>query len=205
MNIIITGSSQGLGLALASSLFEQGHEIIGISRREDNQPWKTYQCDIQNYGDICITCGQISRERGYIDVLINNAGVILSKKMSDYKLTEVQDVIDTNVIGTFLMTQYMTEVMTDQRRGYIINIGSTRSITAAPNKSLYSMSKFAIRALTQSINIEYNKYGVYSTLICSGAIEEGKVTHNDIIKTVNYLLSMPITAKIPELVIGGQL
>jgi short-subunit dehydrogenase len=100
--------------------------------------------------------------------------------------------------------------MKEQKNGFIINIGSTRAITSAPGKSLYSMSKFALRSMTQSINIEYNKEGIYSTLICPGAIDkEGtdktKVQYNDVINTVKYLLTVPISASVPEIILGGQL
>jgi short-subunit dehydrogenase len=208
MNIVITGTSQGLGLALASALYEQGHTVIGLSRREIVQPWETCQCDIRNLGDVCGVINYLYKVHGYIDVLINNAGKVLSKKMSDYKLTEVHEILDVNIMGTFLMSQHLSECMAKQGGGYIINIGSTRSITSAPNKSLYAMSKFAVRALTQSINTEYNSRGVYSTLVCPGQIDDNDITKvqtQEVIKTVNYLLSMPITAKVPEIIIGGML
>lgn len=208
MNILITGCSRGLGRYLSDELFEQGHSVIGLARYSGRPNVPFYSCDLTKTFDTHMTLTKIFEHYKTIDVLINNASVINCKPLEQYTLEDIDETLDLNIKGTMIVTQRVLSLMSFNKKGYVINIGSTRSITSAPNKALYSMSKFAIRALTQSINIEYNRYGVYSTLLCPGAIDntkEDKVHYEDVMRSINYLLSMPMRAKVPELIIGGQL
>ena len=218
---IITGTGKGIGKAIGIGLVSCGYKVIGLTRSwSKNEIFDNYICDITKPAEIRRVLKSIVKKYGGIDILINNAGIIKFKLIEKYTEQDYQDMFRVNVEGTFFITKATILIMKKQKSGYIINIGSTRAITAAPNKSLYSMSKFAIRALTQSINSEYNSCGIKSTIICPGIVntESSKVVlkklkmdamlavqKSDIVKTVIYLLQLPKKLVVPEMILGGKL
>ena len=125
-----------------------------------------------------------------------------------------------NVKGTFLMCREVLPHMRKQKEGYIINISSVRGITAAPNKGIYSATKYAVRALTETIFLENKGYNIKATSVCPGIIwtdstkeklkmegltKKDVLLEEDIVKTIKYLLSLSQKAHIREIVIGGRL
>ena len=86
---------------------------------------------------------------GKVDVLINNAGVGVSKSISELSIDDFLSVFNVNVFGLALFTKEISKYMIDESYGTIINIGSTASLKGYKNGSIYSSSKFAVRCLTQ--------------------------------------------------------
>lgn len=212
--IAITGTTGKIGDVLFDEVFSHtGTNVASLSRsNEDSMTNKILmmQGNVNFNCDVNLFTQRILEKWGRIDILINNAGTMLMKPIEQYTVEDYYKIFEVNVKGAFLLSKEVLPIMKKQEQGYIINIGSTRAITAAPDKSLYCMSKFALRALTQSINIEYNKYGVYSTIICPGAVDVNrncpeKVQLEDISKTVKYLLSLSKNLRVPEIILGGQL
>lgn len=208
--IVITGGSKGLGLEIINQLYQNvNYQVATISR---NIKEKNCHYLLQFKGDITQTkdrekfIEKVIRKWGKIDILINNAGMLGEfKSIESYTEEEVNRIIDLNIKGTFLTTQLVIKSMISYNNstGYIINIGSTRSITGAPNKSLYSMTKFALRGLTQCINAEYKDRGIYSTIVCPGSFST--VSIKDITNIIKQIIELPKESNIPEIIIGGQL
>ncbi|MGE3062386.1 MAG: SDR family oxidoreductase [bacterium] len=204
--ILITGISYGLGKVLFERFSDNPQYFTaGISRSSSNTKSNNtiaMKADITKIDDIDACLLKIKDSWGGLDVLINNAGIVGDfKKIEDYTNEEVNTLVDINIKGTFLMTQRAVRIM--RRPGYIINIGSTRSITGAPNKTLYSMTKFALRGLTQSINSEMKKDGIISTIVCPGSFKT--VPLESIALMVENLINLPFEAHVPEVIIGGML
>ena len=203
--IVITGTTKGLGLAIHSKLSQELYNFSTISRTSENYEtgYSLQFCgDITNYWDRKHFIDKTIEKFGRIDVLINNAGIVNLKPLLEYTEFEYHTIFDVNVGGAFGLTQLVIEQMLKQDNGgHIINIGSTRAITGAPNKSLYSMSKFALRSMTQCINAEFKDKNIRSTIICPGQLDTIK---EEVVETIYYLVYNNIRF-IPEIIIGGML
>jgi meso-butanediol dehydrogenase/(S,S)-butanediol dehydrogenase/diacetyl reductase len=205
--MVITGTSRGLGLTIARTLYSCNDlNIATICRRgtycTDERTFN-FQGDITNSKDGISFINEVLKKFGQIDVLINNAGIVNLKSYLEYTPLDYAEIFSVNVAAPFFLSQLCIQQMLLQKAGgYIINIGSTRAITGAPDKSLYSMSKFALRSMTQCINAEFNCRNIYSTIICPGKITSENIY--DIINTIVFLIKNNIKT-IPEIIIGGKL
>lgn len=219
--MIITGATRGIGYAIAKEL-EKENTVISVGRRERKKkiPGIFIRCDITNKEDVKSCIQAIIENFGRIDVLINCAGVTLYNDLITATEKEFDKSFDVNVKGTFLMCREVLPHMREQREGYIINISSVRGVTAAPNKGIYSATKFAVRALTETILLENKEYNIKATSVCPGIVwtdstkeklkKEGLtkkdvLVEEDIIKTIRYLISLSPRAYVREIVIGGRL
>jgi NADP-dependent 3-hydroxy acid dehydrogenase YdfG len=206
--VLITGTEKGLGRALADALnndyrlilCDKDHKYSVVSQSKIIKP-----CDVSKISDVKEVVKLGLKKFGRIDVLINNAGLMLFDTFENIKETDIDAMYNVNIKGTLLFSQAVLPIMRKQRSGYIINISSTRGITGAPTKGAYSMTKFGVRALSETIFAENKKYGIKATTICPGKLGKNLVTYEDVVKTVKYLLSLGKQAHIRELIIGGQL
>jgi len=203
--IVITGTTRGLGLTILDKLSKDSYNIATISRTNNDYETDTllqFSGDITTYLNRQTFMHKVTKKFGHIDILINNAGIITLKPFLDYNLYDFARTFETNVMGTYFLTQLCIEQMLKQETGgHIITIGSTRAITGAPNKSLYSMSKFALRSMTQCINEEFKDKNIRSTIICPGQLDNIK---DDVVNTIYFLIQNDIRI-IPEIIIGGML
>ena len=201
--IIITGTTKGLGLAIYAKLSQEFYNFATISRT--NGDWENknnlqFCGDITNYWDRKHFIDKTIQKFGQIDVLINNAGIVNLKPFLEYTEFDYHTIFDINVGGAFGITQLVIKQMLQQENGgHIINIGSTRAITGAPDKSLYSMSKFALRSMSQCINAEFKT--IQSTIICPGQLDGIK---EEVVDVIEFLVKNNIR-NIPEIRIGGVL
>jgi len=203
--IIITGTSRGLGLKIFRELSKNSYNIATISRTSENLETNNllqFSGDITNYLDRQNFIHKVIKKFGRIDILINNAGIINLKSFLDYDEIDYEQIFNVNVMGTYFLTQLCIEQMLKQKTGgHIITIGSTRAITGAPNKSLYSMSKFALRSMNQCINAEFKDKNIRSTIVCPGQLDTIK---EKVIDTIEFLVKNDIRI-VPEIIIGGML
>lgn len=212
MNILIFGGTKGIGKEIANSLKAQ-HNIYVCGRSASviqEKSFKSMPCDITNENEINSVLSNMLLSWGPIHVVINSAGIVLMKPFLDYTSKDMDSVFDTNVKGACLITKEVIPIFKQQKGGRIIHLGSTRSFTVAPNKSIYAMSKFALKALNKSINLEFNKKGIYSSMVCPGRVDitgvnPQLVSPKDIIKAIEKIISLPYNMNIEELIIGGQL
>lgn len=219
--IVITGATRGIGYAIAKEL-EKDNMVISIGRKKHKKrmPGIFIKCDVTKEEDVKKTIQAIIKKFGRIDVLINCAGVMLYNDLTKATEKEFDVSFSVNVKGLFLMCREVLPHMRDQESGYIINISSVRGVTAAPNKGIYSATKFAVRSLTETIFLENREYGIKTTSVCPGIIwtestkeglkKEGLskkdvLSEDDIVKTIKYLLSLSPKAYVREIVIGGRL
>jgi len=203
--VVITGTSKGLGKSIYTSLMHEGYKIAAISRSA--QPYDfgkvlRFQGDLTNKETIEAFIYRTIKKYGHIDYLINNAGIVNLRSFLEYEEWEYEEIFKINVASSFYMSQECIKQMLKQPTGgHIINIGSTRSITGAPNKSLYSMSKFALRGMTQCINAEFKDKKITSTIICPGQLEKIEA---EVVKIIKDMIKNN-ERNIPEIIVGGQL
>lgn len=196
--ILITGASTGIGKASALYLDRLGFKVFaGIRKQTDvNNLQKESKgnltpviLDVTKTESITAALGFIEKETGgELYGLVNNAGIGFGGALEATPLTEIQKLMEVNVIGLLAVTQAFIPLLR-KSKGRIINIGSTLSLLASPGASVYSASKFAVRAITDSLRIELKPFDMSVILVAPGAVEsalweKGKAFREELRKNV---------------------
>ncbi len=158
-NIIITGSSSGIGQALRNYFTAQGDNVIGISLSGDD-----YNCDVSNYEAVKAIFNEIAKKIDKIDILIPCAGFGLYGAIELIENSKIQKEYDVNVMGTVNCIQCALPLMRDN--GKIINISSICALFPIPFRSFYCSSKAAISSLSDCLRMELSKTKIQVTAIC---------------------------------------
>ncbi len=167
-NIIISGGSLGIGKETARGLVNKGANVL-ITGRSKNRLIKAkkytgskiIEFDISDHKNISKNAENcVDILNGKVDVLINNAGIGVSKSISELNIDDFLNVFNVNVFGLALFTKEIANYMIDESYGTIINIGSTASLKGYKNGSIYSSSKFAVRCLTQCWQAELRPHNI---------------------------------------------
>jgi len=163
-NIIITGASSGIGLALKNHYLNEGHNVVGISRTNDD-----YSCDVSNFDAMQKVFEDIKKKFDKVDILISCAGFGIYGAIELIDNQKVQQEYDVNVMGTINAIQCALPFMSEN--GKIINISSICALFPIPFRSYYCSSKAAISMLSDCLRIELSKTKIQSTAICPGEIK----------------------------------
>ena len=167
-NIIITGGSLGIGRETAKNMISKGANVLITGRSESRlkqaQKYsgaKIIEFDISDMDNIAENAKKcIDILDGRIDVLVNNAGIGVSKSIDKLNIEDFLRVFNVNVFGLALFTKEIIPLMIKESYGTIVNIGSTASLKGYKNGSIYSSSKFAVRCLTQCWQAELRQYNI---------------------------------------------
>ncbi len=167
-NIIITGGSLGIGRETAKNMISKGANVLITGRSESRlkqaQKYsgaKIIEFDIADMDKISENAKKcIDILDGRIDVLVNNAGIGVSKSIDKLNIEDFLRVFNVNVFGLALFTKEIIPLMIKESYGTIVNIGSTASLKGYKNGSIYSSSKFAVRCLTQCWQAELRQYNI---------------------------------------------
>ena len=167
--ILITGGSAGIGLAFALKFLELGNEVIVTGRRQavlDQVKAKypklhTIQSDVADPAQIVALAARVKSDFPKLDVLMNNAGIMLSKnlKAPAADLTGLMVEMDTNVGGVIRMNSAFIDLLT-ANKGTLINVSSALAFVAVPAAPIYCASKAAIHSYTQSLRFQLEDTGV---------------------------------------------
>lgn len=215
--IIITGGSDGLGQALAEKL-SSDNKVIILARNEaamqeiaQRTGCSYYVCDVRDAKQVADTFEKISRKHHKIDVLINNAGVIVNGELVDIPDETIENVIATNTLGTIFAAKAALTRMKEQKEGLIVNVVSTAGITAKATRSIYNASKWAITGFTKALQEEAADYNVRVTGFYPGTIRtnlfakaglplNGKaLTTEQAVKAIEFVLSCDDEVLVPEI------
>jgi len=156
--ILITGGTEGLGLALVKNLIEKDSQIIVCARTKENlekikkelKEIETHQCDVSDYSQV----EKMIKETGQIDILINAAGVYYDGQLEDHTIEQIDQQIDINLKGTIYTCKAILPQMKKRQAGCIVNVSSTSGIKGKPNHSAYVASKWGVTGLTKSLQID---------------------------------------------------
>ncbi len=177
---LVTGSSQGIGLALGAGLGEAGATVVLNGRREgkllaaaDHLRHRgitvaTSLFDATDSSSIRQAVDRIEADIGPIDILINNAGIQRRGPLEDFDVDTWHEVMRNNVDSVFLVGQAVARYMIKRRRGKIINIASLQSEAARPSIAPYTASKGAVKNLTKGMCADWAKYGLQINAIGPG-------------------------------------
>jgi short-subunit dehydrogenase len=181
--VLITGASSGIGEELAEQLAQHGALLTLAARRADvlarlaeritdatgSRPLVS-ECDVTRDGDVERVVSETVRQRGKLDIVFANAGFGVAGAFAKLALADYRRQFETNVFGV-LRTLYAALPEVTRTRGQLVITGSVAGWVAAPGVSAYAMSKFALRALANSITPELARQGVALTLLSPGFVE----------------------------------
>ena len=172
-SVVVTGASSGIGEAIAEGFVAAGAHVVTGSRTEPSSPngqWVATDVADSAQADALIDAAVSTF--GRVDVVVNNAGVQVEKKIADTTDAEFDLVMDVNVRGVFNVCRAAVRQMCDQPDGggVIINIGSTAGNNADHGLAVYNASKGAVHSLTRAIAIDHGTDGIRCNAVCPGWI-----------------------------------
>lgn len=234
--VFITGASSGIGLSCARKFASQGASLILNARnvtvledikKELETKYATrvllLPFDVRNRDEVAKALTSLSQEWQAVDVLINNAGLVIGlDKEHQGNLDEWDVVIDTNIKGLLTVTRLLVPGMVERGRGHIINIGSIAGDGAYPGGSVYCATKAAVKALSDGLRIDLVDTPLRVTNIKPGMVETNfsvvrfrgdkgaadrfyqgihALSGDDVAETVYYAASAPEHVQIAEVLL----
>ncbi|MBM3341076.1 MAG: SDR family oxidoreductase [Betaproteobacteria bacterium] len=181
---LVTGASYGIGAAIAEVLARDGYDVA-VNELNPEALVNTLSkikahgaralavpLDVRSQPSIEACMQHVLANFGKLDLLVNNAGVLLRKPALDITREEWQNVIDINLTGTFFMSQQMgRHLIATKRKGSIISISSTHAIVGVAAVSAYGISKAGISQMTRMLAIEWASHGIRVNAIAPGTTE----------------------------------
>ena len=165
MTIIITGTSTGIGFALAEYFGKKGHQVYGLSRKNtESEFFKTIPTDITDHSQVENAISEILKAEKRIDLLINNAGMGMVGAVEDSKKEEILKLFNLNLVGAVQMMTGVLPKMREQKSGKIINVSSIGSEMGLPFRGFYSASKSALDKVTEAMRYEVYPWNIH---VCS--------------------------------------
>ena len=181
---VITGSTKGIGLAVARALIKEGASVV-ISSRSQEDVQQTVeelrqettslvegkQCDVREADQCAMLIDYCVEKLGGIDILVNNAGIGLFKKVEEMSVQEWRDVLATNLDGVFFGCRFAIPEMKKSGGGFIINIGSLAGKNAFPQGGAYNASKFGLTGFSEALMQEVRHENVQVAYIMPGSVD----------------------------------
>lgn len=160
---LITGSRKGIGRYLAEHYLKKGHRVFGCSRASADWEMPHYthiRADVTHEAEIRSLFSVIRKEVGRIDNLINNAGIASMNHSLLTPAATVGNILNTNVLGTFLFCREAAKMMQQKKYGRIVNFGTVATPLLLEGEAIYAASKAAVICLTQILAKEFGSFGI---------------------------------------------
>jgi len=167
--ILITGASSGFGLMLANDLHKKGFNVIGTSREPEKYKgkfaFKLLRLDIDDDNSINSFAEQVFKETKQLDVLVNNAGFMITGLAEETPIDVARKQFETNFWGTVKVTNALLPQFRKQKFGQIITVSSIVGLIGPPNLSYYSASKHAVEGYFKSLRFELNQFNIKVSVV----------------------------------------
>jgi 3-hydroxy acid dehydrogenase/malonic semialdehyde reductase len=187
MSVFITGASAGIGAATAKAFAALGRDLVLVARREERLKElkaellkehgsklrvDTFELDVTDSAAVDALMKNHQSVLSQVDVLINNAGLALGREPIQQGSPSDWDVmIDTNIKGLLYVTHAFLPQLIAKGAGHIVNMGSVAGYWTYPNGNIYAATKFAVRAITESLRLDLHGSGVRVSEVAPGMVE----------------------------------
>jgi NAD(P)-dependent dehydrogenase (short-subunit alcohol dehydrogenase family) len=180
---VVTGASRGIGRAIAGVFVRAGARVAGCSHGthtgsflddvtlDERKRCLHLACDVRAQSDVVHFRDEILSKLGTPDIVVNNAGTVARESALTMTLETWNDVLASNLTGTFLVTQAFLPAMQARGSGRIINLASIAGRTGTPMLSAYCSAKHGVVGLTRSLAEEFRGDGIIVNAICPGSVD----------------------------------
>jgi all-trans-retinol dehydrogenase (NAD+) len=183
-HVLITGAASGIGRLMALGARAKGAKVTGLDKdaaglarlKEELGPdAAVYTVDLSDREAIRTTAEAVLRERGAVEILINNAGIVTGKPMLDASEEAIERTFQVNTLALFWMTRAFLPAMIAQGRGHVVTIASAAGLSGVSKLTDYCASKFAAVGFDESLRLELKRQGhpVRTTIVCPYYIDTG--------------------------------
>jgi NAD(P)-dependent dehydrogenase (short-subunit alcohol dehydrogenase family) len=171
--ILVTGASSGIGAAVASRLAADGHEVFGTSRRGGRSAdgVELLPLDVRSDESVRDAVATLLRRTGRIDVLVNNAGYLVSGAIEETTMAAAHAQLETNFFGVARLVAAVLPHMRESGNGHILATSSLAGLVPVPFWGFYSASKFALEGYMESLRHEVRPFGIKVAMVEPGAIK----------------------------------
>ena len=188
---IVTGGGRGIGKAVVLDLAKEGCNVVLSSRSMDElestvtEAKKSgagalgLQLDLSRESNVSGLVDETVKQFGTVDILINNAGIIIPNRFMDITVEEWDSTMNINLRSAFLLSQKVLAVMAEKRSGYIINISSTVALGVPPRLASYGASKCGVMGLSQALYETAKEYGIKVSTVYPG------ITDTKMVRDIN--------------------
>lgn len=223
---IVTGSSSGIGKAIAFRFGEEGAKVVVTARRKSlcEQTAKqicqrggeafVVQADVSHENQVELLFDKTVQQYGRVDIVVNNAGIFGGRRIAETTTKAFDEVLNVNLRGTFFCCRAAFKQMKKQGGGTIINISSVAGVQAWSGTGTYSASKHGVMALTRALADEGKPYNIRVSAICPGGVADElvdateeeilrseKISPFDIAETAIYLATLGRFAVVHQIVV----
>lgn len=221
---IVTGASSGIGAGIARELASEGANVVLTARRLDllkeleneiHEQGKgkalAIEADLANRADVEELANKAKNTFGDVDIFVNNAGQMLTGTVRSGEVEEWERMIDVNIKGVLYGIHSVLPSMLERSTGHIINIASVSGFEVTKTSTVYSATKFAVRAISMGLEKELARTGVRVTNISPGMVatrlsnsvgtDRKKLEVQDIAKAVVYAVTQPDYVNVNEITI----
>ncbi|HEY5259789.1 MAG TPA: SDR family oxidoreductase [Rhabdochlamydiaceae bacterium] len=180
--VVVTGASRGIGFAIAERLCEKGYTVYAGKRKtskmlflsslQEKHPerLRILDIDVTDQQEIDCAIKEIIDKEGHIDVLVNNAGIMVYGSVENTTIDEAQAMVDVNLFGPMRMSQAVLPFMREKKRGRIIQIGSRAGFRPLPSIAVYAATKFALVGLSESMAATLKAWDIHISIIEPGPV-----------------------------------
>ena len=228
MNVIVTGSSKGIGKAVAAAFAAEGHHLFLCARNENelqrtaSDLEKLFPASVIHYkaADLSLLTNIVAfadfcLQYGSPDILVNNAGVYFPGGCLDDK-DELEPMLKANLYSAYYLTRRIAPEMIKRKSGHIFNVSSIAALAAYDGGGCYSISKFAMNGFSQNLRHELKPHNIKVTTIFPGAVftdswkgfdnTGGRIMEaSDIAKMIVACSKLSLQAVVEEIVLRPQL
>jgi len=186
--VIITGSSKGIGKALAENFCEAGEIVVGLSRTKVKTKYESFSVDVRIHEDLKNLCEKLKNNYEPPSLLINAAGVSHPNLAILSKPSLTREMIETNILGTIFSCQVFAPLLFQNQKSNIVNFSSVATTLKLRGEAIYSATKSAVETFSNSFAKEVERFNVRVNCIAPGPINTDMVSHltpaqkNDLIK-----------------------